>query len=89
MVSARHPQSGIALHALVAGQDILPGFVHGVAHVQLAGNIRRRHYDGERLFAAVDLGVEIALIAPFLVNSILCAFGIILLGEFFCHDGPP
>ena len=89
MVGARHPQSGIALHALVAGQDILPGFVHGVAHVQLAGNIRRRHYDGERLFAAVDLGVEIALIAPFLVNSILCAFGIILLGEFFCHDGPP
>ena len=89
MVGARHPQSGIALHTLVAGQDILPSFVHGVAHVQLAGNIRRRHYDGERLFAAVDLGVEIALIAPFLVNSILCAFGIILLGEFFCHDGPP
>ena len=45
MVGAGHPQRGIALHPLVAGQDVLPGLIHGVAHVQLAGDVRRRHDD--------------------------------------------
>ena len=85
MVGAGHPQGGVALHPLVAGQDVLPGFVHGVAHVQLAGNVRRRHDDGKRFFAAVDLGMEIPLVAPVLVDTVLGALRGILFGEFFRH----
>ena len=85
MVGAGHPQGGVALHPLVAGQDVLPGFVHSVAHVQLAGNVRRRHDDGKRFFAAVDLGMEIPLVAPVLVDAVLGALRGILFGEFFRH----
>ena len=85
VVGAGHPQGGVALHALVADEDVLPGVVHGVAHVQLAGDVGRRHDDGEGLFAAVDFGVEVAVVAPVLVNAVLHAFGVILFCEFFCH----
>ena len=85
VVGAGHPQSGIALHALVADQDILPGLVHRMAHVQLAGDVGRRHDDGERPLAAVDLGVEIPFIAPGLVDPVLGAFGVVLFGKFFGH----
>ena len=86
MVGAGHPQRGIALHPLVAGQDVLPGLIHGVAHVQLAGDVRRRHDDGKRLFAAVDLGMEIPLVAPVLIDAILGALRGILFGEFLRHS---
>ena len=85
MVGAGHPQGGVALHPLVAGQNVLPGFVHSVAHVQLAGDVRRRHYNGKRLFAAVDLGMEIPLVAPVLVDAVLGALRGVLFGEFFRH----
>ena len=86
MVGAGHPQRGIALHPLVAGQDVLPGLIHGVAHVQLTGDVRRRHDDGKRLFAAVDLGMEIPLVAPVLIDAILGALRGILFGEFLRHS---
>ena len=89
VVGAGYPQSGVTLHALVAGQDVLPGLIHGVAHVQLAGNVRRRHHDGKGLFAAVDLGMEVTLVAPVLVDAVLGALGRILFGEFFRHCVKP
>ena len=81
MVGAGHPQGGIALHTLAADQNILQSVVHGMAHVQLAGNIGRGHYDGIRLFAAVDLRVKIAALAPEFVNTIFHLRGIVLLCE--------
>ena len=30
------PEGGVALHPLEAGEDVLEGAVHGVAHVELA-----------------------------------------------------
>ena len=89
VVGAGHPQSSVTLHALVAGQDVLPGLIHGVAHVQLAGNVRRRHHDSKGLFAAVDLGMEVTLVAPVLVDAVLSALGRILFGEFFWHCVKP
>ena len=88
-IGAGYPQSGVTLHALVAGQDVLPGLIHGVAHVQLAGNVRRRHHDGKGFFAAVDLGMEVTLVAPVLVDAVLSALGRILFGEFFRHCVKP
>ena len=60
-------------------------FIHGMAHVQLAGNVGRGHHDGKGLFAAVNLGMEIPFVAPFLIDTVLGALGIVLFGEFFCH----
>ena len=47
MVSTGQPQGGITLHPVIADRGILHDAVHGMAHMQLAGNIGRRHNDGE------------------------------------------
>ena len=83
MVGAGHPQSGVALHALVADQDVLPGLVHGMTHVQLASHVRRRHHDGVGLFALIRLGVEVAAIQPEGINVVFHAGGIIQFFQFF------
>ena len=83
MVRARHPQSGIALHALVADEDILPGLVHGVAHVQLPRDIGRRHHNGIGPFVRVALRVEIACIHPFFVMLVLHGRRVVNFLQFF------
>ena len=62
VVRPREPEGGIALHPLEAGEDILQGGVQGVAHVQLAGDVGRRHDDGEGLLLRVSHGVEAAAV---------------------------
>ena len=47
MVRTRHPQSGVAAHALVTNHDVLDRAVQRMPHVQHAGHIRRRDHDGE------------------------------------------
>ena len=83
VVGAGHPQSGVALHPLVADEDILHGVVHGVAHVQLPGDVRGRHDDGVGLFVRVGFGVEIAAVQPELVDTVLHLAGIVLFSKFF------
>ncbi len=51
MVRARLPQHILAAHALEAAEDVLQGVVERVAHVERAGDVRRRNDDGERLGA--------------------------------------
>ena len=51
MVGTRLPQSLVALHSLITDQDILHGVIQCMTHVQLTGNVWRRHHDGERLLA--------------------------------------
>ena len=58
MVGAGHPQGGVALHAMIANQHILRHFVQRVADVELAGDVRRRHDDGEGLLVRVDDRLE-------------------------------
>ena len=82
VVGARHPQRLVALHALGADEDILQGLVECVAHVQLAGNIRRRNNDGVRFLVRIDLGVEEAGIDPELVQLVLDRFRVVGLRQF-------
>ena len=51
MVHAGLPQHVLAAHALEADQDVLQRVVERVAHMQRAGDVRRRDDDGERLGA--------------------------------------
>ena len=85
MVRTGHPQGSIALHPLKAGQDVLHGGVHGVAHVQLTGHIGGRHNDGEGLFLRIAFAPEAAVGLPLGINAALYLFGVIDLGQFFCH----
>ena len=83
MVGAGHPQGSVALHPLGADQDVLHGVVHGVAHVELAGDVRRGHDDGVGLLVGVGLRVEVAAIQPELVDAVFHLARIILFCEFF------
>ena len=67
MVCSRNPQRVVSLHPLITDQDILQRIVKRVAHMQLAGNIRRRHHRSKRLPAPVHLGMEILVLTPFLI----------------------
>ena len=49
MIDARLPQHVAAVHAPVAAQDILKRVVERVAHMQIAGDVRRRNDDAKRL----------------------------------------
>ena len=49
MIHARLPEHVLAAHALEADQDVLQRIVERMAHMQRAGDVRRRDDDGERL----------------------------------------
>ena len=86
MVCAGHPKRGIALHALIANEDVLPGFVHGVAHVKLARDVGRRHHNGIGLFALVALGVKHAAFLPGAVQPVLHLGGVVHFFQLFHSD---
>ena len=69
VVAAGQPQGFVALHALIADQNVLQRAVHGVAHVELAGDVGRRHDDGKRLLVGVGIGAEAVVIHPQLVDA--------------------
>lgn len=85
VVAAWHPQGVVALHALIADQDILQRAVQGVAHVQLPRHIGGRHDNGERLLAVIRLGVEALSVYPHLIDAAFHSLGIIHLRQFFFH----
>ena len=87
VIGAGQPQGRIALHAVIAGQCILQGAVHGMAHMQLAGDVGRGHHDGKGLLARHAMGGKRAAFLPMAVGFILDRLGIILLFhvEFFRH----
>src|SRR5574344_1403985 len=49
MVIAGHPQSVVAHHTMPTNQNILQSIVQGMAHVQLASDIRRRNNNAKCL----------------------------------------
>ena len=83
MVRAGHPQGGIALHALIAREDVLQRRVKRVAHVQLAGDVRGRHDDGKRLFVRIGFTGKVAAAHPHVINLALDLFGIVDLRKLF------
>ena len=68
VIRARQPERRVALHAVIARQAVLKHAVHRVAHVQLTGDVRRRHHDGEGLFALLAVRHKRAGLLPLLVE---------------------
>ena len=85
VVCSRLPESLVALHSLETDQDILHGLIQCMAHMQLSGYIGRRHYDCERFFVRIYFCMEVSVVHPFFVQTILNTLGIISLCKFFAH----
>ena len=68
MVDARQPERRPATHPIPADQDVFDRIHQRMAHVQLAGQVRRRHDDRERLAITVCRR-EVAAILPHLVEA--------------------
>ena len=78
MVGAWEPERAVALHALIARQDVLQRGVQRVAHVELSGDVGGRHDDGIGRLVRVDLGLEAAVFHPHLVDLVFDLFRVIL-----------
>ena len=64
VIGARNPRSVFAAHARVAHACIHHGLVEGVAHVQRAGDVRRRQEDAVGLFVGMNAGFAVAALFP-------------------------
>ena len=95
VIAARDPDRVVALHAVVADQDVLQRVVERMAHVQLARDIRRRDDHAVRLLALVDLRVEELILLPELIPLLLKRLRVINLRDvvpelfFLWHCNPP
>ncbi len=78
VIGAHLPQGVIAGHAMVANQRIHDGFLEAVAHMQAAGNVRRRNHDAIGLLAAlggkIAFGLPLLVPAGFNVGGLECLF---------------
>ena len=84
MIHARQIQHVIALHALVAGNDVLERVVPGMADMQDAGHIGRRDHDRERVFRLVT-GGEVSFLHPVIIPSFLHCLVVVLRCEILFH----
>ena len=87
MVGAGNPERGIALHAVVTDHQVLDADEHGVSDMQLAGHVRRRDGDDERLdvrvevrFVGVVVWLEVAASLPHFINARFGGFEVVGLG---------
>ena len=85
VVHAGNPEGGVALHPLEAGEDVLEGAVHGVAHVELARDVGGRHDDGEGLLLGLRVAPEAVPLLPHLINAPLHLLGLVHLWQFSFH----
>ena len=85
VVGAGDPQRGVALHPLEADEDVLHGAVHGVAHVELAGDVGRRHHDGKGLLVRVPAALKAAVSLPHPVDAAFDLLGFVCFGKFSVH----
>ena len=83
VIRAGHPERGIALHTLIAREDVLQRRIERVAHVQLTGDVRGRHDDGKRLFVRIGFAGKVAAAHPHVINLLLDLFGIVDLRKLF------
>ena len=88
MIHARQIQNIIALHPLVAADDILQRIVPGMTKVQNPGHIGRRNDNCKRVFGFVP-GREIAGPDPLVITAVFHSLMIVLCGEFFLHLPSP
>ena len=85
MIRSRLPQRVIALHSLIAHQDILHCIIQRVSHMQLSCDIGRRHDNRKRLSAGVRLRMEISVFLPFGIQPVLYLLRIVLARQLSLH----
>ncbi len=84
VVGAGQPEDFLAVHARLAGEDVLDGVVEDVAHGKHAGDIRRRDDDGIRRALgryARRVGGEAVLLQPEIIPLVLNGLRLIGLGN--------
>ena len=84
VIGARLPEHVLAAHALETHHDVLNGVVQGMAHVQRAGDIRRRDDDGIGLRLRVARRPEGPGLFPLLVDAL---FGLGRIEMLVEHEG--
>ena len=77
VVASRLPECVIPLHPFLTDHDILQRIVQGMPHMQLTGDVRRRHDDREWLFALIHFRMEIFLFHPSVIDRLFDLFRII------------
>ena len=79
VVGAHLPQRAMAAHPVVADQRVLQRVLERMAHVQGAGDVRRRQQDG--VGGTIALRGERAAVLPLLVEAGFEGLGIVAWGE--------
>ena len=83
VVIAGQPEGAVAVHALVAYQDVLYRLVEGMAQVELPRDVRGGMTMVNGFFAGVALGVEIAAVEPHVVDLLLDLAGVVHFRKLF------
>ena len=96
VVGAGHPEGGFAPHPVVANHEVFHGQHHGVAQVEFAGHVGRRHGNHEGLHRGVEAGLvgvvpglEVALLLPLLVDLGFQGVEVEGFGDIVGHGAPP
>jgi hypothetical protein len=82
VVGARQPQRVVAIHPLVADEDVLQRVVERVPPVQRAGDVGRRDDDAVRLLRRRRVGVEEPARLPLAVPARLDAARVVAVRDF-------
>ena len=80
MIGTGLPQCVVALHSLIADQDILHGVVQCMSHVELSCDIWGRDHDSEGSLTVIYLRMEILFVKPLLIQSVFYAVWVIGFG---------
>ena len=86
VIRSGKPKRLVTLHTLHTNENVLNGFIHGVTHMKLAGDVWRRNYYGEGLFIGVYLCVEVSAVKPKLINAAFHLRRVVGFIEFFAHN---
>ena len=69
MVCSGKPKRRLALHTLIADENVLKGFIKGMSHMELTGDVRWGYYNCVGFFICINLGVKIVSVEPKLIYS--------------------
>ena len=82
VVGPGQPENFLAVHARLAAEDVLDCVVEHVAHVEHAGDIRRRDDDGIRGLGGLRIGGEATLLQPEVIPFVLHGLRFVGFGNF-------
>jgi len=81
VIHSRQPKDLEALHARAARENVLDAVIQDVAEGERAGDVRRRHHDGERLLLRIRVRFEVVVVDPTLIPFRLNRPRIVSFGE--------